>query len=124
MKKRKIFFADLIHNGIIKSIDTFPLGVGLIAAYAIDQYNEDVNCNIYKNPSELNEALLYKLPDIMCFSNFNWNLNLSIAFAKYIKAINKEIPVIFGGPNLPISKDEREAFLQSYPEIDFYIFTN
>ena len=53
--------------------------------------------------------------------HFNWNLNLSIAFAKYIKAINKEIPIVFGGPNIPIPEDEREEFLKLYPEIDFYI---
>ena len=38
MSKENIYFADLVHNGTIKSIDTFPLGVGLIAAYAFDQW--------------------------------------------------------------------------------------
>jgi len=121
MGKENIYFADLVHNGTIKSIDTFPLGVGLIAAYALDQCQEDINCEIYKMPEDLNEALLNKMPRIMCFANFNWNLNLSIAFAKYIKAVNKEIPIVFGGPNIPIPEDEREEFLKLYPEIDFYI---
>ena len=41
--KDTIYFADLVHNGTIKSIDTFPLGAGLIAAYALDQCEDDIN---------------------------------------------------------------------------------
>ena len=72
-------------------------------------------------PEDLNEALLEKMPDVMCFSNFTWNLNLSIEFAKYIKSVNENIPIVFGGPNIPIPTDECEQFLKQYHQIDFYI---
>ena len=61
------------------------------------------------------------MPDVMCFSNFTWNLNLSIEFAKYIKSVNENIPIVFGGPNIPIPTDECEQFLKQYHQIDFYI---
>ena len=120
MKKNLIYFADLVHNDVIKSNDTFPLGVGLVASY-LQQQHSDVKCDIFKMPEDLNEALLEEMPTIMCFSNFTWNLNISIEFAKYIRSVNPNIPIVFGGPNIPIPTDECEEFLKKYPEIDFYI---
>lgn len=120
MKKYKIYFADLIHNGTIQSIDTFPLGIGFVASY-LKSKHLDVEIKMFKLPQELNEALKEEMPSIMCFSNFTWNLNISIEFAKYIKSVNKNIPIVFGGPNIPINTDECESFLKKYSEIDFYI---
>jgi len=120
MKKYKIYFADLIHNGTIQSIDTFPLGIGFVASY-LKSKHPDVEIKMFKLPQDLNEALKEEMPSIMCFSNFTWNLNISIEFAKYIKSVNKNIPIVFGGPNIPINTDECELFLKKYSEIDFYI---
>tara|TARA_B100001123_G_scaffold450664_1_gene622832 strand:+ start:2136 stop:4268 length:2133 start_codon:yes stop_codon:yes gene_type:complete len=118
--KKTIYFADLVHNGTIKSIDTFPLGIGFVASY-FQKKHPDVEIKMFKLPQDLNEALLNKMPTIMCFSNFTWNLNLSMEFAKYIKSVNKNIPIVFGGPNIPIVTEECEEFLKKYSEIDFYI---
>lgn len=120
MKKHKIYFADLVHNGTIQSIDTFPLGIGFVASYLISKH-PDVEVKMFKLPQELNEALKEEMPTMMCFSNFTWNLNLSIEFSKYIKSVDKNIPIVFGGPNIPINSDECETFLKKYSEIDFYI---
>ncbi len=120
MKKNKIYFADLIHNDTIQSIDTFPLGIGFVASYLKSKHPE-IEVKMFKLPEELNEALKEEMPTIMCFSNFTWNLNLSIEFSKYIKSVNKNIPIVYGGPNIPINTDECETFLKKYSEIDFYI---
>ena len=77
MKKNKIYFADLIHNGTIQSIDTFPLGIGFVASY-LKSIHPDIEIKMFKLPQELNEALKEEMPTMMCFSNFTWNLNLSI----------------------------------------------
>ena len=120
MKKNLIYFADLVHNGTIQSIDTFPLGIGFVASY-LKEKHPDTIIKMFKLPQELNEALKEEMPTIMCFSNFTWNLNLSIEFSKYIKSVDKSIPIVFGGPNIPINTDECETFLKKYAEIDFYI---
>lgn len=118
--KNTVYFADLIHNGTIQSIDTFPLGIGFVASY-LKKMHPETEIKLFKMPEDLNEALLEKMPDVMCFSNFTWNLNLSIEFAKYIKSVNENIPIVFGGPNIPIPTDECEQFLKQYHQIDFYI---
>ena len=59
MKKYKIYFADLVHNGTIQSIDTFPLGIGFVASYLISKH-PDVEVKMFKLPQELNEALKKK----------------------------------------------------------------
>ena len=119
--RKKIFFADLTHTGIVVNADTFPLGIGLVAAYAKQELGDDVNISIFKFPEKLNEALREEMPDVMCFSNYAWNENLTFAFAKYIKEASPDTVVVFGGPNFPLDKDGRKEYLEKHPDIDFYI---
>ena len=119
--KHKVYFADLTHTGLGINANVFPLGVGLVAGYAAQELNGDIEVSIYKYPEELDQALRRETPQVLCMSNYAWNANLSYTFAKYVKRHHPEVVVIFGGPNFPIDRGLREAFLAARPVIDFYI---
>jgi aryl-alcohol dehydrogenase-like predicted oxidoreductase/radical SAM superfamily enzyme YgiQ (UPF0313 family) len=60
---------------------------------------------------------------IACFSIYIWNIRLSLAIARALKAKHPEILIVFGGPQVP--KRERpwelEEFLRQNPFIDLAI---
>ena len=116
-----IYFADLTHTGTITNNDTFPLGIGYIASYAKKIFGDDLECEIFKFPQELNDALLRRTPRLLAFSYFQWNANLTMAFANYIKKQHPEVVVVMGGQNISLSKQGREEFLKKHPVVDFYI---
>jgi radical SAM superfamily enzyme YgiQ (UPF0313 family) len=119
--KFKIYFADLTHTGMTINANNFPLGVGLVAAYASQEFNDNIEMSIYKYPEELDQALREETPHVLCMSNYSWNANLTYIFAEQVKRHHPEVVVIFGGPNFPLNRGLREAFLVDRPAIDFYI---
>ena len=116
-----LYFADLAHNGTIRNIDTFPLGSGFVAGYAKQQFGNEVDCKLFKFPQELNDALKSKMPRVVAFANYCWNLNLTMGFAAYIKRVSPQTVTIMGGPNIPSVQQERMRFLTKYSSVDFYI---
>ena len=125
MNNIKICFADLTHTGQIVAANTFPLGIAMVAAYAQAklgaQGDAQVDMQIFKYPDDLSDYLATNTPDLVCFSNFSWNLMLSHAYASRIKAQVPSVITVFGGPNYPTDKPGQEAFLRQYPAIDYYI---
>src|SRR5687767_4612381 len=79
--KYKIYFADLTHTGVGINANIFPLGIGLVAAYAAREFKDEIDVDIFKYPDDLNQALSREMPDVLCMSNYAWNANLSYAFA-------------------------------------------
>ena len=59
-----------------------------------------------------------KKADIVCFSTYLWNFNLSIAIAKELKLINSGIVIVFGGHQIPKNSSALEKFLLKYSFID------
>ncbi|MGV3523539.1 MAG: B12-binding domain-containing radical SAM protein [Candidatus Sericytochromatia bacterium] len=53
--------------------------------------------------------------DIVGFSVYVWNIKLSLAIARALKAAKPEILIVFGGPQVP---DQAEAFVREAPFID------
>ena len=121
MKKYKVYFADLTHTGMGINSRAFPLGIGCVMANANKELKGHINSELFKFPEDLSQRLSKGLPDILCMSNFAWNLNLSYAFATYVKKVNPAAITIFGGPNFPLNNIERKNFLLERPNIDFYI---
>ena len=118
---QKVYFADLTHTGAGINSKAFPLGVGCVMAHANSELKGLISSELFKFPEDLNEALLKQTPDMLCMSNFCWNINLSYAFVEYVKKINPNVITVFGGPNFPINEGERENFLRDYPCLDFHI---
>ena len=118
---QQIYFADLTHTGVGINSRAFPLGVGCVMAHANKELKGLINSSLFKFPEDLNKALLKQTPNMLCMSNFCWNINLSYTFVEYVKKINPNIITVFGGPNFPIDEGERASFLKNYPCLDFYI---
>jgi len=116
-----VYFADLTHTaqGIMSKI--FPIGTATVAAYARQELGEEIGVKLFKFPEELDKALCKNIPEILCLSNYAWNLQIANTFAKAAKKKKPDLTVVFGGPNFPDSTVERTQFLKKYSSIDFYI---
>ncbi len=120
--KRKIYFSDLTHTSKGLHSPTFPLGISNVMSYAKQELGEsDFQFHLFKFPEKLMEAIQADMPDILCMSNFSWNLELNYKIASLAKALNPALIVIMGGPNFPIDASEKLQFFKRYPLTDFYI---
>jgi len=85
-------------------------------------FGDDVDIEIFKYPEDLEEAITSKgLPDVFMFSNYVWNQNLGISFAKKIKNNNPDVLVVAGGPNICKEDYKQYKFLKNNLFIDFYV---
>jgi radical SAM superfamily enzyme YgiQ (UPF0313 family) len=122
MNMKTIYFADLTHTAQGIHAKCMPLGAALVASYIQREFKDSLDVSLFKIPKDLELAVIEKCPDILCLSNYAWNLRLTAAFAKLVKQINPQLIIIFGGPNFPYNENERHDFLNEYDCIDFYIF--
>lgn len=120
-EKRTIYLADLTHKGLVLSSNVFPLSIGLIGAYLQKSRPDEFEVELFKYPEDLSQALERRMPDIVGFANYSWNLDLGYQFAKVIKQMSPRTAVIFGGPNYGLEAEEVEAFWKTYDQVDFYI---
>lgn len=106
-------------NNSFSGQNYLPYAVGLIEGYvrkyASDARRFDFLLPIYKRlrVAEIVEHLLSA--DIVGFSTYVWNIKLSLAVARELKARKPEILIVFGGPQVP---DRTEPFLRENPFID------
>jgi radical SAM superfamily enzyme YgiQ (UPF0313 family) len=121
----QIILCDLTHvHGDSISSNVFPLGVGLIAAYvASSDLRERTEFELFKYPEDLNRRLSAgRFPRVIGFANYSWSLELSVAFARAIKAASPDTIVVFGGPNYGLSDEEIDAFWATFGDcIDFNV---
>lgn len=117
----KISFADLTHTGQLVAANTFPLGISYVASYAGKILGDQVELEVFKYPEDFSRYLETNTPQIACFSNFSWNLNLGNEFARRIKEVSPDTVTVFGGPNFPSAKNEQKEFLSRHPAIDCYL---
>lgn len=120
-KSIRIGFADLTHVGRGISSIMFPYGISLVASYAKKNFDNEIEVDIFKHPNNLKHYLEKKTPEIMCFSSYHWTTNLSQNFAQQIKKRYPGTIIIFGGPNFPLDRGEKQNFLEKYSAIDFFI---
>jgi len=119
--KTNIYLADLSHTGTIVSANFFPLAIGYVAANLSAELPGQVEIELFKYPKDLSSALSKKIPQVIGFSNYSWNINLSYEYVKQIKRRYPETVVVMGGPNYGLSKGEIKDFWERYPLIDFYV---
>jgi radical SAM superfamily enzyme YgiQ (UPF0313 family) len=117
-----VYLAQLSHeSGHVYQNHCFPLAIGYIGAYLKNEFGDNVEIELFKSPVELNNALSISVPDMIMFSNYMWNCNLSIAFAEKIRAEHGEVLIVMGGPNISSDSDKRHAFLKTHTAIDLYV---
>lgn len=121
MKKIAIYFADLRHNYQgITSTDAMPLGIAYMKS-VLDKEKPEVNSELFAYPDELEDRLKKQSPDVLFLTNYMWNENLSLHFAKWTKIANPKTLVVMGGPNFPIEDHRKIDFFDSiYPYVDIY----
>src|SRR5512138_3259216 len=84
----RVFLADLGHNQLTISSDVYPLGIANLATY-LKAYlvgSDPVQVSLFREPQHLQAALDDAPPDVLGLSNYSWNHQLSLRFARYAKA--------------------------------------
>ncbi|MDP6507307.1 MAG: radical SAM protein, partial [Planctomycetota bacterium] len=111
--KTTISFCDLAHEE--HSCNGIPIGVSMVASYSLVKFKGGIEAEIFKRPLDYITYLEKGIPDIVCFSNYIWNLNLSYEIARVIKEKSPGTVVVFGGPNYPLEPQNQGAFLHAHP---------
>jgi radical SAM superfamily enzyme YgiQ (UPF0313 family) len=120
--RTRILLCDLTYTQQTISSDVMPAAVGCIATYAERELGNRISIEIFKFPESVIEALEGReMPQVIGFSNYCWNEDLSMQFAHVIKSRHPNVITVFGGPNYPTTPAEQERFLRKHPQIDFYL---
>lgn len=119
----RIYLADLGHNLITATSDTYPLGVGNLATYAQAHTRsaDPVEVQIFRDPNELKAAIDGASPALIGFSSYSWNHRLALSFANYVKARDPRILTLMGGPNFPLTEAEQADWIRTMPQIDLHV---
>ena len=118
----KIYLGDLTHETVTVSSDTMPLNVGFLAANLKKQFKHELEIQLFKSPMEVLQAIKEQPPDILGFSNYCWNLELSYFILDSVKTKNPNVLTVMGGPNFPKTSEGQYSFLTNRPAIDLYVF--
>jgi tRNA A37 methylthiotransferase MiaB len=116
-----VWLADLTYTQQTIAADVIPNAVGGIATYTEKHANLTNPVRIFKYPEKLRDALEAEMPDIIGFSNYVWNSELALAFARAIKRRAPRCVIVFGGPNYPTTAGEQAAWLRAHPDVDLYL---
>lgn len=126
MKKSKIIVGSTqINNGFAGQY-YLPYSIGILQAYFMHNSKRfsdyEFLSTIYKR--ELLKDCIEKLviADIVLFSTYVWNEQISLKIAEELKKKDKNKFIIFGGPSVPDSVEgNAEKFLRKYSFIDVCI---
>ena len=117
----KIWLVDPTYTQQQISSESMPSAVGGIATFTEHNLKLKHPILLFKYPEKLANALENEIPDIIGFSNYMWNFELSLALARRIKEYAADTVIVMGGPNYPVDPSDQETFLRTHPEIDFYV---
>ena len=117
MAKNKIGLVQI--NNSFSGQNYFPYSVGLLQAYALknSQSIDDFEflLPIYKRIKVDDALKQLNSANVVLFSVYVWNINLSLKIAEGLKEKCPESTIIFGGPQVP---DKPEKFLRENQFID------
>lgn len=111
----QIILSDLTHTGMGIVSEPFPLSVGYVGAYAIQELGDEIEVTLHKFPQRLLKELESRAPRIIGFSSYNWNANLSYLMAAHARRLHPGVITIFGGPDFPLPQDEPRTSSASDP---------
>lgn len=103
-----------------------PYSIGILQAYA-QKYLKNPDdfeflLPIFKRININTSKELFKEADIVVFSTYLWNFNLSTAIARELKKNKPELVIVFGGHQVPKNPLALEKFLSKFPFIDIACF--
>ena len=116
----RIYLADLTHTTLTVSNDSFPLGAGMVAAYALARF-PGLEVELFKYPERLAEAIERQPPDVLALSNYPWNLDLGASLLERAKELRPDTITVMGGPNVPYDPALQRRLLERIgPALDFH----
>ena len=117
----KIALLDLNHTTRGIHTNTVPLGVGLISKYLKNNLQPAPDIKIFKDPDKALSVLSGWVPDVLGLSQYCWNSELNLHFARLVKEDNPDCLVVAGGPNLDLSSSLRTEFLRKEKYVDICV---
>ena len=119
--KRKIKIGMVQVNNSFSGQNYLPLSLGFLVSYAefhCKNYNDFEFLNpIYKRVPIKEAVEQYKDCDIVAFSVYVWNNNISMRIAKALKEVNPNILTLAGGCHIP----ERPEYIEKYMSDHSYL---
>ena len=119
--KRKIKIGMVQVNNSFSGQNYLPLSLGFLVSYAefhCKNYNDFEFLNpIYKRVPIKEVVEQYKDCDIVTFSVYVWNNNISMRIAKALKEVNPNILTLAGGCHIP----ERPEYIEKYMSDHSYL---
>lgn len=119
--KRNVYLTQF-NNATERNL--IPLAIGLLSSFIknnkLIQDNFQIHLNILReNPSYIVEQ--YHNPFVLAYSTYFWNYHYTLHLAKLAKDKYPDAIIIFGGPSVPVSKDDVEEFFQQYPFVNIIV---
>ena len=119
-KTIRVIVADTCYDKNGLSTPVIPLGAGLVATHA-KFVNPEISVEVFKAVTPLIEEIKKNPPDILGLTNYMWNNNLAIAVASILRKINPKALIVFGGPEIDKSPENKSIMLDKYSVADFFI---
>ena len=120
MKKYKIGMVQV--NNSFSGQNYLPLSLGFLVSYAefhCKNFNDyDFLNPIYKRVPIKDAVEQYKDCDIVAFSVYVWNNNISMRIAKALKEVNPNILTIAGGCHIPERPEYIDKYMKDHPYLD------
>lgn len=122
MKRRPVTVGLVQINNSFSGQIYFPYSVGLLEAYSRKHLANPQDYRFLPpiftrmKADEAAEQLMEA--DIVGFSTYVWNRNISLKITELLKAKNPKIVTVFGGPEVPKRPARVEEFLKQHPYVD------
>lgn len=117
MGRLKVALVDIRHRTMGLHSYQMPLGIGLIAAYAIRHMSE-IEVRLYKYYRPYVDDLGTWNPDVVGASMFSWNRKLALYCLEKAKEFHPGTLTVLGGPELELESNKRETFLRKHTYVD------
>jgi len=121
MKQIKVALIDLNHMTMGLHTNTVPLGIGAISRHLSLAKGEAVDIKMFKDSHRFLETLKDWQPDVLGMAQYCWNSELNFYVAGQVRRVNPACLIVLGGPDQPISFEERQIFLKQRKEIDICV---
>lgn len=118
----RIYLADLTHDTVGLATEVFPLNIGMVGAYALQEFGSQVEVRLFKYAPILEREINKNPPDVLAVSNYSWCHNLSMYMLEQLKRVKPEAIRVMGGPNFPHARTQQQEFLRDRNVIDAYCF--
>jgi radical SAM superfamily enzyme YgiQ (UPF0313 family) len=109
-------------NANFSGQEYLPLSVGMLWSYLKEysKFRNQLKLEVLAHKREDPMHLARKLSNcnIVGFSLYVWNEQISLMTMKYLRQINPEVLIVCGGPQVP---DDGAAYLEKYTFIDFLV---